>query len=125
MRLTGCGAEQGSHGKSVAAMPLPSISQVKAASPSEMWRRGYNAAIWRANSYRSVCETNCRLEHFGGGRLGRRDRLPPCYRTATVTPVWVGLVPTPITSGCAPDGAFDGIRTLTCMTPYTIPGADP
>jgi len=42
---------------------------------------------------------------------------PNTYCTATVTPVCVLVVPTVITSGRLPVGAFAGIVTFTCITP--------
>ena len=59
------------------------------------------------------------------GSLSIQCGYCPCYWMATVTPVCELVVPTVTTSGCDPLETVAGISTLTCITPYTMPGADP
>ena len=47
------------------------------------------------------------------------------YLTDTVTLLWLILPPIDTVTGRSPDGAFDGICTLSCIIPATKPGASP
>jgi len=63
---------------------------------------------------------------FGVAQDGRyAASAVTAYRTETVTPFWLVFPPIDTVIGRGPDCAFDGIWTLSCITPATRPGASP